>query len=58
MWASASRSAPCDVWTRVVPEDEIVLVWSGRAENELGIGQRFEFDRLARRLASREAPVP
>jgi hypothetical protein len=25
---------------RVVPQDEIVLVRSGRAENELGIGQR------------------
>src|SRR5260221_8956221 len=42
----------------VVPQDEIVLVRSGRAENELGIGQRFEFDRLARRLESRELPVP
>ena len=35
---------------RVAPQDEIVLVRSGRAENELGLGQRFEFDRLARRL--------
>jgi hypothetical protein len=43
---------------RVVPEDEIVLVRSGRAKNELGIGQRFEFDRFARRLESREVPVP
>jgi hypothetical protein len=43
---------------RVVPQDEIVLVRSGRAENELGIGQRFEFDRFARRLESREVPVP
>jgi len=42
---------------RVVPHDEIVLVRSGRAENELGIGQRFEFDRFARRLESREVPV-
>jgi hypothetical protein len=42
---------------RVVPQDEIVLVRSGRAENELGIGQRFEFDRFARRLESREVPV-
>ena len=29
-----------------------MLGWSGRAENELGIGQRFEFDCLARRLKS------
>src|SRR5580692_5615084 len=43
---------------RVAPQDEIVLVRSGRAENELGLGQRFEFDRLARRLESRELPVP
>jgi hypothetical protein len=43
---------------RVVPQDEIVLVRSGRAENELGIGQCFEFDRFARRLESREVPVP
>ncbi len=43
---------------RVMPQDEIVLVLSGRAENELGIGQRFEFDRFARRLESREVPVP
>src|SRR5437016_11124656 len=43
---------------RVVAEDEIVLVRSGRAENELGIRQRFEFDRFARRLESREIPVP
>jgi hypothetical protein len=35
-----------------------VLVWSGRAENELAIGQRFEFDRFARRLESREVPAP
>src|SRR5260221_13047419 len=42
----------------VVPQDEIVLVRSGRSENELGIGQRFEFDRLARRLESREVPAP
>ena len=32
---------------RVIAEDEIMLVRSGRAENELGIGQRFEFDRFA-----------
>src|SRR5713101_6233311 len=43
---------------RVVAEDEIVLVRSGRAENELAIGQRFEFDRFARWLESREVPVP
>ena len=43
---------------RVVPQDEIVLVRSGRAENELGIGQRHEFHRFARRLESREVPVP
>jgi hypothetical protein len=43
---------------RVLPQDEIVLVRSGRAENELGIGQRFEFHRFARRLESREIPVP
>jgi len=30
-----------------IAEDEIMLVRSGRAENELGIGQRFEFDRFA-----------
>jgi hypothetical protein len=41
-----------------VPQDEIVLVWSGRAENELCIGQRFECDRFARRFESREVPVP
>ena len=35
-----------------------MLVRSGRAENELGIGQRFEFDRFARRLESRDVPVP
>src|ERR1700730_6889480 len=43
---------------RVAPQDEIVLVRSGGAENELGSGQRFEFDRLVRRLESREVPVP
>jgi hypothetical protein len=43
---------------RIVPQDEIVLVRSSRAENELGVGQRFEFDRFARRLESREVPVP
>src|SRR5712664_3791582 len=43
---------------RVVAEDEIVLVRSGRAENELAIGRRFEFDRFARWLESREVPVP
>jgi len=32
---------------RVVAKDKIVLVRSGRAENELSIGQRFEFDRFA-----------
>ena len=32
---------------RVVAKDKIVFVRSGRAENELGIGQRFEFDRFA-----------
>ena len=32
---------------RVVTEDEIVLVRSGRAENKFRITQRFEFDRLA-----------
>jgi hypothetical protein len=31
----------------IVPEDEIVLMRSRRAENELDIGQRFEFDRVA-----------
>ena len=31
----------------VVPEDEIVLMRSRRAENELDIGQRIEFDRPA-----------
>jgi hypothetical protein len=30
----------------VVPEDEIVPVRSGRAEDELGIGQRLELDRF------------
>ena len=43
---------------RVVAGDEIVLVRSGRAENELGVGQRFKIDRFARRLESREVPVP
>jgi hypothetical protein len=51
----ANRALRC--MDSVVPEDVIVFVWSGRAENELGIGQRFEFDRVARRLASREVPV-
>lgn len=32
---------------RVVAKNKIVFVRSGRAENELGIGQRFEFDRFA-----------
>jgi hypothetical protein len=32
---------------RVVAKDKIVFVRSGRAENELSIGQRFEFDRFA-----------
>ena len=35
-----------------------MLVRSGRAENELGIGQRLEFHRFARRLESREISVP
>jgi hypothetical protein len=43
---------------RVVPQDEIVLVWGGRAEHKLGIGQRLEFDRLTRWLESRQLPVP
>jgi hypothetical protein len=43
---------------RVVAEDEIMLVRSGRAENEFGIGQRFEFDRFTRRLEGRELPMP
>ena len=43
---------------RVVAEEEIVLVRSGRAENELAIGERLEFDRFARWLESREIPVP
>ena len=43
---------------RVVSQDEIVLVRSGRAKNELGIGQGVEFDRFALRLESREVPVP
>src|SRR6266404_2707983 len=43
---------------RIVTGDEIVLVRSCRAENELGVGQRFEFDRIARRLEGREVPVP
>jgi hypothetical protein len=51
----ANRALRC--MDRVVPEDEIVFVWNGRAENELGIGQRFEFDRVARRLASCEVSV-
>ena len=29
---------------RVVSRDEIVFMRSGRTENELGIGQRVEFD--------------
>jgi hypothetical protein len=40
----ANRALRC--MDRVVPEDVIVFVWNGRAENEFGIGQRFEFDRL------------
>ena len=32
---------------RVVAKDKIMLVRSGRAENELSIGQSFEFDRFA-----------
>ena len=32
---------------RVVAKDKIVFVRSGRAENELSIGQSFEFDRFA-----------
>jgi hypothetical protein len=43
---------------RVIAEDEIVLVQRGRAQNELGIGQRLEVDRLARRLESREFAMP
>src|SRR5260370_28497574 len=42
---------------RGVAEDEIVLVRSGRAKHELAIRQRFEFDRFARWLESRELPV-
>src|SRR5216684_963700 len=42
---------------RVIAEDEIVLVRNGRAENELGIGHCFEFDRLVRWLESREVPA-
>jgi hypothetical protein len=34
-------------------EDEIVFVWSGRAENELGIGQHFEFALLDGSQAAR-----
>jgi hypothetical protein len=36
--------------------DEVVCMRDGRAKNEFGIGQRFEFDRFARRLESREVP--
>ena len=32
---------------RVVAKDKIMFVRSGRAENELSIGQCFEFDRFA-----------
>jgi hypothetical protein len=32
---------------RVIAEDEIVLVRRGRAQNELGIGERFEVDGFA-----------
>ena len=35
-----------------------MLVRSGRAENELDIRQRFDFHRFARRLESREIPLP
>ena len=35
-----------------------MLVRGGRAENELGIGQRLEFRAYARRLKSREIPEP
>src|SRR5882757_8028621 len=34
-----------------------MLVWSCRAENEFGIGQRFESDRFARLLENREDPA-
>jgi hypothetical protein len=47
----AKRALQCI--NRVVPEDEIVFVWSGRAENELGIGQRFEFALLDGSQAAR-----
>src|ERR1700674_6059935 len=43
---------------RVIAEDQIVLVRSGRAENELGIGQRLEFNPFARRVESRKLSVP
>jgi hypothetical protein len=52
----AKRGRRC--MDRVVPKNEIVLMRSGRTENELGIGRRLELDRLARRLESREVPVP
>jgi len=39
---------------RVVAEDKIVLVRSGRAENELSISQRFESQRFARGRESHE----
>src|SRR5713226_5517892 len=42
---------------RVVAEDEIVPVRNGRAENELGTGHCFEFDRPVRWLESREVPA-
>jgi hypothetical protein len=35
---------------RVVAEDEIVFVRSGRAEDELGSGERREFDRIEKFL--------
>src|SRR5580658_9961349 len=42
---------------RVVAKDEIMRMWSGRAEDELGIGQRFELHRFARRLECHELPA-
>ena len=52
----AQRSGRCV--DRVGAENEIVLVRDGGAEKEFSVGPRREFDRLARRLESRQVAVP
>src|SRR5256712_9077253 len=43
---------------RVGADDEVVLVWDGRAENEFSVGPRLELGRFARRLESRQVAGP